>query len=100
MFKVAKCMNILLKIKIVKPQNYFKRIDKYLQTYYHKIIDQTSINFRYGALNITAEYMIISSELQSFSCTSRNRTGRKLFSYIETIRGTLRGKFSSAKKCT
>lgn len=58
------------------------------------------------ALNITAEYMSINSELQLFRCISGtdlegqiersvyNRRKRKLFSYIEKIRETLSRKFS------
>lgn len=58
------------------------------------------------ALNITAEYMSISSELQLFRCISGtcldgkiersvyNKRKRKLFPYIEKIRETLSRKFS------
>lgn len=58
------------------------------------------------ALNITAEYMSINSELQLFRCifgtelevkierSVYNRRKRKLFSYIEKIRKTLSKKFS------
>ena len=58
------------------------------------------------ALNITAEYISINSELQLFRCISGtgldekiersvyNRRRRKLFPYIEKIRETLSGKFS------
>lgn len=58
------------------------------------------------ALNITAEYMSINSELQLFRCISGtvldgkiersvyNKRRRKLFPYIEKIRETLSSKFS------
>ena len=58
------------------------------------------------ALNITAEYMSINSELQLFRCISGtvldgkiersvyNKRKRKLFPYIEKIRETLSSKFS------
>ena len=58
------------------------------------------------ALNITAEYMSINSELQLFRCISGtylegkiersvyNKRKRKLLLYIEKIRETLSGKFS------
>lgn len=58
------------------------------------------------ALNITAEYMSINSELQLFRCISGtelegkiertvyNKRKRKLFPYIEKIRKTLSAKFS------
>ncbi|WKS94553.1 IS982 family transposase [Riemerella columbina] len=58
------------------------------------------------ALNITAEYMSINSELQLFRCIAGteldskiersvyNKRKRKLFSYIEKIRKTLSEKFS------
>ena len=58
------------------------------------------------ALNITAEYMSINSELQLFRCISGtgldekiersvyNRRKRKLLPYIEKIRETLSGKFA------
>ena len=58
------------------------------------------------ALNITAEYMSINSELQLFRCISGtdldgkiersvyNKRRRRLFPYIEKIRETLSGKFS------
>lgn len=58
------------------------------------------------ALNITAEYMSINSELQLFRCLSGtsldgkiersvyNRRKRKLFAYIQKIRETLSNKFA------
>lgn len=58
------------------------------------------------ALNITAEYMSINSELHLFRCLSEteleekiersvyNRRKRKLFSYLEEIRRVLSAKFS------
>ena len=58
------------------------------------------------ALNITAEYISINSELQLFRCISEtvlngkiernvyNKRKRKLFPYIEKIRETLSGKFA------
>ena len=58
------------------------------------------------ALNITAEYMSINSELQLFRCISGtvldgkiersvyNKRKRKLLPYIEKIRETLSGKFA------
>ena len=58
------------------------------------------------ALNLTAEYMSINSELQLFRCISGtdlegriersvyNKRKRKLFPYIEKIRETLSSKFS------
>jgi len=58
------------------------------------------------ALNITAEYMSINSELQLFKCLHEteldtkiersvyNKRKRKLFGYIEKIRTVLSGKFS------
>jgi hypothetical protein len=58
-------------------------------------------------LNITAEYMSISSELQLFRCLKGseleqriersvyNKRGRSLFNYIEEISLCLSGKFSN-----
>lgn len=63
-------------------------------------------NLELVALNITAEYMSINSELQLFRCISGteldgkiersvyNKRKRKLFPYIEKIRETLSSKFS------
>ena len=63
------------------------------------------------ALNITAEYMSINSELQLFRCISGtdldgkiersvyNKRKRKLLPYIEKIRESLSGKFANFYRC-
>lgn len=95
--------NLIQNYKIILKEltNNCNHIESYKQIRTPKLSDLELV-----ALNITAEYMSIDSELQLFRCISGteledkiersvyNKRKRSLFSYIGKIRETLSSKFS------
>ncbi|MEC5396092.1 IS982 family transposase, partial [Bergeyella sp. RCAD1439] len=96
--------NLIQNYKIILEQ--LTKTCKHIETS-KKIRNPKMSDLELVALNITAEYMSINSELQLFRCISGtvldgkiersvyNKRRRKLFPYIEKIRQTLSSKFSN-----
>ncbi len=100
--------NLIQNYKIILKE--LTRTCKYIETTKQIRLPKLS-DLELVALNITAEYMSINSELQLFRCISGtdlegkiersvyNKRKRKLFPYIEKIRETLSGKFFGFYRC-